>query len=136
LQDFYFSHSTFIVAPVIRKRIFLIEGRNLRLIIDWLIVTVGLKGRSRKRCPFRAIAPSEQGWEYLEVQSRYYLVAIAPDHDINPKDEHGYYGRGFARSRMGDNQGGLEDLNQAATLCSEHRNTALLQRVQETIATL
>ncbi|MDP8964169.1 MAG: hypothetical protein M3O33_09340, partial [Cyanobacteriota bacterium] len=41
---------------------------------------------------------------------------IEPDHDIDANDAHGYYGRGLARSRMGDNQGALEDLHKAATL--------------------
>ncbi|HEY9711647.1 MAG TPA: hypothetical protein V6D48_25790 [Oculatellaceae cyanobacterium] len=59
---------------------------------------------------------------------------------LNPNGAFAYinrgYNRGLARSCMGDNQGSLEDLQQATTLCSNLRNTALDQRVQEAIRNL
>ena len=68
--------------------------------------------------------------DYNQAQS------IERNSDIDPDDEHGYYGRALARSRLGDNQGAMEDLQKSAKLCSDHRNTATHQQVQETMRKL
>ena len=109
---------------------------NFREAIADLTQTLQLEPNNVAAYYNRGNVKYELGDELGAFQDYNQAQAIKPDPDIDPDDEHGFYGRAIARSRMGDNQGALEDFNKVATLCSECRNTALHQRVQEIIATL
>ena len=56
--------------------------------------------------------------------------------DIDASDEHGFYGRGLARSRLGKVEEARVDLQKAAQLCSDRRNTTLHKKIMAAIEQL
>ncbi|NER32852.1 MAG: hypothetical protein F6J93_02025 [Oscillatoria sp. SIO1A7] len=53
--------------------------------------------------------------------------------DIDAGDEHGFYGRGLARSRLGKIEEARADLEEAARLCSDRKNTVFYEKIMAAI---
>ncbi|MDJ0704475.1 MAG: tetratricopeptide repeat protein [Leptolyngbyaceae cyanobacterium MO_188.B28] len=54
---------------------------------------------------------------------------------LNPSYAPAYYNRGVLRRRLGEEQAGMEDFQQAAALAELQENTALYQQVQAVMMT-
>ena len=56
--------------------------------------------------------------------------------DMDASDEHGFYGRGLAMSRMGRVEEARADLQKAAQICSDRHNTTLHKKIMAAIEQL
>ena len=63
----------------------------------------------------------------------YNLALELESADIDPGDEHGFYGRGLALSRMGKVDEARADLEEAARLCSDRQNTVFQAKIMAAI---
>ncbi len=72
----------------------------------------------------------------LEDYQRGIEIETTGQGTLHANDEHGYYGRGLARSRLGNLEGAIADLKQAAQICQQHQNLPFLQVVMTTLAEL
>ncbi len=74
-----------------------------------------------------ALADYEQGL-HLEVESH--------DPDPNTRDEHGLYGCGLARLRLGDLEAAQADLIKAKVVSEVHQNMPLISQIDQILKTL
>jgi tetratricopeptide (TPR) repeat protein len=62
-------------------------------------------------------------------------LSVEPSY-MDPDDEHGFYARGLAKSRLGDVVGARLDLQTAAEISQRHNNTTFLRQVNTALSQL